>query len=237
MKNTNFKLNKTKLIARLMLVVILGMSVVVLSSCMPNIKKGQYYSSGNPDIGTDIMVVIDENNIDIDDWYVDVYIGLRRKKHSLIEWLLTDKEALLRETTEISKVPDFNSNIYYIVSIANRNAFSEQFVHFDLSKAYILKEISNAESLENGNYNYTELPIVSGYYYNYCERFMIPKDFILDTLNIEKNHNCYFCLTVVEKDPLTGEYIVISSDEKASFVFYRTEDGRIGIAGRILKYE
>ena len=237
MKNTNLKLNKTKLVARLVLVVILVMSIVVLSSCSyyePNLKKGQHYSSGNPELGNDIMVVIEQTQIDLDNLYVDVYIGLRRKEHSLVEWLLTDKESLLRETVDVSKIPDFNENLCYIVSIANENAYPSGFAQFDLNKAYILKEISSAESYENGNYNYTKMPF-GGYYYNYCERFVIPKDFILDTLNTEYGV-CIFCLTIVEKDPLGGECISTFNYIKASFEIVRTKDGRI-VINRMSKYE
>ena len=239
MKNINLKLNKTKLVARLMLAVIWVMSIVVLSSCYyyePNLKKGQHYSSGNPELGNDIMVVIEQTQIDLDDFYVDAYIGLHLKKHPLSEWISTDKEALLRETVDISRIPDFNENLCYIVSIANENAFSNNFNHLDLNKAYILKEISSAESYENGNYNYTKIPFGSGYYYNYCERFVIPKNFILDTL--DTGHGTWiFCLSIVEKDPVTGECIGISNFTKASFDFIKTEDGRIMIGGRIFKYE
>ena len=188
MKNTN---SKTKLIARIMLLVLLLASAASLGACgkVSQVNKGQYYIRALPgDHGVSIMAVSNTNEFDLNNISFQLYIGLHLKSYSLMDWITTDKNELLTKTYEVSEIPDIDSykNFYYIVYASNSHDLDP---HDDiLNYAYILKEIPFEESLKDGAYNFTEMPFSSDYYYNHSETITIPKECVLAASDDEYKH-------------------------------------------------
>ena len=182
MKNTNFKINKTKLVAKVMLLVLLLASALNLGACsrVSQVNRGQYYRQALPgDHGVSIMAVSNTNEFDLNNISFQLYIGLHLKSYSLMDWITTDKNELLTKTYEVSEIPDIDSykNFYYIVYASNSHDLDPD--DDVLNYAYILKEIPFEESFKDGAYNFTKMPFSSDYYYNHSEIITIPKECVL----------------------------------------------------------
>ena len=76
MKNTNFKLNKTKLVAKLMLIILLLTSILTLASCgNKGLEDGMFqYGEIMPDFMCGYKSNI--NQFDINDVTLDFYYGI-----------------------------------------------------------------------------------------------------------------------------------------------------------------
>ena len=193
MKNGKMKLNKTKIIARVMLVVLLFAGTLNLAGCSISVKpsqvnKGQYYDKGLVyDSNVSLMIVSDTNAFFMDDVSFQVYIGLHKKSYSLIDWLTKDQNELLYKTNDISEIADFDKekNFYYVLYATNYGDDIKNDMENLLNYAYILKEISFEESLKNGAYNFTKMPFTTDYHYNYSEKITIPKECIMSAIENE----------------------------------------------------
>ena len=231
MKNTNFK---TKLIARIMLLVLLLASALNLGACgkVSQISKGQYYEIGISRYhGASLMVVSDTNEYALDSISLQVYIGLHKKSYSLMDWITTDKNELLTKTYEISEIPDIDSykNCYYILYVTNSHDYISNTDDNVLNYAYILKEISFEESLKDGAYNFTKMPFSSDYYYNHSETITIPKECVLAAINDER-HDINIGIAYAEKtEDGDVRYGTPSEVDRAGVAFrcYSKEDGTV----------
>ena len=223
MKNTNLKLNKTKLVARLMLVVILVVGVLNLTGCVKSqIQKGQHFKQTYSDHPISLRVVYEEK-YDINNVNLKLYVGLHKKKYSLIDWIFKDIKTLLSKTYDVSEIPDYNENIYYVIYMANPELDESDEDGTIMKDEYIIKEISFAESLKDGKYNYTKMPYIGENYYNYCDIIAIPSDFFVKT----EHNTFYIVLTQVEK--INGQYSPLTDPVGIAIGYYNMNNGQVSL--------
>ena len=223
MKNTNLKLNKTNLVARLMLVVILIVGVLNLTGCVKSqLESGDCFQEtywGHP---ISLRVVYEEkysiNNVNL-----KLYVGLHKKEYSLFDWSTKDIKALLSESYDISEMPNYYDDVYYVIYMANPY-LDESNVDGDMIREeYILKEISYGESLKDGIYNYTKMPYTGERYYNNCETITIPSDYFVET----GYNKFYIVLTQVEK--INGEYNLLIDPVYVGIEYYDVDNGQVSL--------
>ena len=81
MKNENFKTSKTKLIAKLMLVVILIVGTINLTGCVKSqIGKGQFFDQTSIKLPISLRVISDTQEFELNDVTFQLNIGLHKKK-------------------------------------------------------------------------------------------------------------------------------------------------------------
>ena len=104
MKKHIFETKKTKLIARVMLLVLLLASALSFAGCgEPHIKKGQYYKESYTDHSLALKIVSNTEEFALNDVTFRVYIGLHKRSHSLIDWLTTKKMSFYIKPTIFQK--------------------------------------------------------------------------------------------------------------------------------------
>ena len=97
-----------------------------------------------------------------------------------------------------------------------------------LDHAYILREVSFEESLENGEYNFTKMPFGSDYYYNHCEDITIPSECLI---NETGNKNSEFCvgIALAPKDENTEKYNIPTDYMYIGLQYNINSDGSVDI--------
>ena len=227
MKNTNLKLNKTKLVARLMLVVILVVGLLNLTGCVKSqLKKGEYYEQDYCRYcSTSLRVSSNTRKFDIDNVELQLSIGLHKKEYSLFDWLTKDTERLLSQKEDDYQASEYDKNIYYVVylSCAGWEKLVDDTI---LEDAYILKEIPYVESFEGGVYNYTVMPYFAKIFYNNCETITIPRDFFLQ----EEYNYFYLGVRLVEKiNDENQKYGTFAMEESLLEISFALNDGIVSI--------
>ena len=190
MKNGKIKLNKTKLIARVMLVVLLFSSALNLAGCgEPHVKKGQCYDEVFiKEYRTGFKVVSDSNCFPIDDITFSMYIGISNSFGNVVrDWFGTLED------------------VYYVVYIANEidTELDPNSAHI-LDYSYIIKEISCEEVMDNEEeYDYIQLPN-NNRIYKHCETITLPQECIISGANSDYPDFCLGIL-VAKKNIENGE--------------------------------
>ena len=222
MKNTNLKLNKTKLVARLMLVVILIVGTINLTGCVKSqIGKGQFFDQTSIKSPISLRVISDTQEFELNDVTFQLNIGLHKKEYSLFHWTTTDTKNLLSQTYDISE--EVYDDIYYIIYLENPDIKEVYRDDMILKNIDVLKEISYKESLKDGKYNYSRMPLFYETYYNYSESITIPKEYFVQG----EYNTIYIKLCMVEK--INGEYHYRNQEVKLGFDYNIRDNGTLYI--------
>ena len=216
MKNGNIKTNKTKIVARVMFVVLLISTVINLAGCgEPQVKKGQYYEEVFfKEFRIGFKVVSDAESFPIDDITFSMYIGISNGFASVVEdWFGTLE------------------NVYYIIYAANAiDTDLDPGGVNTLDYSYIIKEIPCKEVLDNKEeYNYFQLSY-SNRIYNHCETITVPKECIINGDDVAYGD---FCLGIL----VAQKYIENGVEKYQSGIellfeylfYYVDEDGTVFI--------
>ena len=220
MKNGKTKINKTKLIARVMLVVLLFSSALNLAGCSisvnpSQVNKGQYYYKAlGDDRHIGLMAISDSEEFTLDDISFQLYIGLHKKSYSLIDWMITDENELLTKTYDISEIADYDKykNYSYVIYayVYNSDTINlpqdDYWTNIYWDNAYVLREISYEESFKNGAYNFTKMPFTTDYHFNYSEQITIPKEYLMSFGDDEYGTLCIAAELVKKIDDGTTKY-------------------------------
>jgi hypothetical protein len=152
-----------------------------------------------------------------------LYVGLHKKEYSLIDWCTKDIKTLLSKSYDISEIPNYYENVYYVIYMANPELDESNIDRDMIRDEYILKEISYEESLKDGMYNFTKMPFTGERYYNYCETITIPSDYFAET----EHNKFYIVLTQVEK--INGEYNLLIDPVYVGVEYYNVDNGQVSL--------
>ena len=183
----NFKTNKTKLIAKIMLLVLLVTSAFSFSGCgEPHVKKGQYYSvSGTPYNEMALKVVSDTKKFSLYDVTLQLYVGLHRQKVTWLDLFFHNENKSENTTEKPIEIPDCYKNYCYLIYVHDyRLAKDDDGDHaaeidFTNENLHVFKEISYKESFNDKKYTYKRSP-KGKYYFNYVQTITISEDAFLE---------------------------------------------------------
>ena len=235
----NFKTNATKLIARVLVLVLLVTSAFSFAGCAePHVKKGQYYTENGPPYfwdGIALKVVSDTKNFELDNVTLQLYFGLRPKDVSWVDWFFNDENKSNNTTEESIKIPDSYKNYCYLLYTYDyRLVMDEDGIHiidididFNHENLHILKEISYEESLTDERYTYARSP-KEEYYFNYSQTITIPEDTFLGN-----SGTIYIVIAQVEKfDAQNVKYSQPYDKRMIGMSYLKADDGTVELSFR-----
>ena len=217
MKNPTTKLNKSKLVARGMLLVFLLTSVVSFVGCSFFTDRRKYIINTQSDPYCEIMLkaTSDVNNFPIDDVTFDLYIGLNGK--NWFDWFLNGKCEPERENT------------YYLVYMLTDKDYRNLVLNNEsiLNYSHIVKEIPYKETVETNKYNFIN-PLFLGEYFNCCEKITIPKEILLDGVD-EHFQGIHIGVCLAEKSTGSNEYVIKYYHHTIFELSYRIVNDRVDL--------